>query len=272
VAGLEERIGARLLNRTTRSLSLTEAGRDFLESARRILAELEVAEKMAAGDAGQPSGHLTLTAPVTFGRLHVTPILLDFLRAHPRITATLILLDRVVSLAEEGIDAAIRIADLPDSPLIARHVGELQRVTVASPAYIAAHGAPEKIADLRQHDIITFAGGFGREWRFRIGKRSVAANIAPRLQVNDAHAAIAGVLRGDGITRALTYMVAPLLAEGKLRLVLDQFASPPIAVQIVYPQSRLVAAKLRAFIDFAAPRLGHALAEVGVQVTLARRH
>jgi DNA-binding transcriptional LysR family regulator len=272
VAGLEERIGTRLLNRTTRSVSLTDAGTHFLESARRILAELDVAEKAAASDAGQPSGHLTLTAPVTFGRFHVTPVLLDFLREHPQITATLILLDRVVSLAEEGVDAAIRIADLPDSPLIARPVGELQRVTVASPAYIAARGAPEKIPDLKHHDVITFAGGFGREWRFRIGKRSVAASIAPRFQVNDASAAIAGVLRGDGITRALTYMVAPLLAEEKLRLVLDKFASPPIPVQIVYPQSRLVAAKLRAFIDFAAPRLSRALAEVGVQVTLARRH
>src|SRR5262245_38506706 len=206
VAGLEERIGARLLNRTTRSLSLTDTGAHFLESARRILAELDVAEKAAASDAGQPSGHLTLTAPVTFGRMHVTPVLLDFLREHPRITASLTLLDRVVNLAEEGVDAAIRIADLPDSPIMARQVGEVQRVVVASPDYLAARGAPERIADLKRHDIIAFTGGgFAREWRFREGKRTIAANIIPRLQVNDSAAAIAGVLRGDGMTRALTY-------------------------------------------------------------------
>jgi DNA-binding transcriptional LysR family regulator len=272
VSGLENRVGARLLNRTTRSLSLTAAGHQFLESARRILAELELAEQAAASEAAQPSGHLTLTAPVTFGRLHVTPVLLDFLREHPRVTASLILLDRVVSLAEEGIDAAIRIAQLSDSPLMARRLGEVQLVLAASPAYLAARGTPQTSADLKRHDTIaSTGGGFSREWRFRDGKRTTAISVAPRFQVNDTAAAIEGALRGDGITRALSYMLAPLLAEGKLRLVLDGIMPPPVPVQIVYQESRLMPAKLRAFIDFAAPRLTRALGEVGVQMALARR-
>ena len=272
VASLEEHLGARLLNRTTRSLSLTEAGSQFLDSARRILADLEEAEKTAAGDAAAPSGHLTLTAPLTFGRMHVTPALLEFLRAQPKVTASLTLLDRIVSLTEEGIDAAIRIGDLPDSSLVARAVGEVQRICVASPAYLAARGAPAAPADLRQHDILAFPGANpAREWRFRDGKRTKAVAIAPRLEVNDAAASIAGAVLGEGITMAFTYMVASLLAEGKLKLVLDEFTLPPVPVQIVYQESRLMPAKLRAFIDFAAPRLSHALAEVGVQLSLARR-
>jgi DNA-binding transcriptional LysR family regulator len=269
VAGLEARLGARLLNRTTRSLSLTEAGQRYLASARRILAELAAAET-AAGEDAVPAGHLTLTAPLTFGRMHVTPALLDFLREYSKVTATLTLLDRVVSLAEEGIDAAIRIGALPDSPLVARKVGEVRRVLAASPAYLAARGAPHDIGDLRRHDLIAFTGAAG-DWRLRQGARTVAVRIAPRLQVNDAAAAIAGALRGDGITGAFTYMVAPDLAAGKLKTVLDRFAPPPVPVQIVYPESRLVAAKLRAFISFAAPRLSRALAEVEVQVALGRR-
>lgn len=273
VARLEERLGARLLNRTTRSLSLTEAGIHFLDSARRILGDLDQAEKAAAGEAAAPTGHLTLTAPVTFGRMHATPVLLEFLRAYPRVTASQMLLDRIVSLTDEGIDAAIRIGDLPDSSVMARQVGEVQRVVVASPGYLSARGAPEKPADLRRHDILSFPGATSpREWQFRDDKRMTSVAIAPRLEVNDAAAAIACAVLGEGVTRAFTYMVAPLLAEGRLRLILDAFAPPPVSVQIVYPQSRLVAAKLRAFIDFAAPRLSRALAEVGVQVTLARRH
>jgi len=272
VASLEDRLGTRLLNRTTRSLSLTEAGIHFLDSARRILGDLDQAEKAAAGEAAAPTGHLTLTAPVTFGRMHATPVLLEFLRAYPRVTASLMLLDRIVSLSEEGIDAAIRIGDLPDSSVMARQVGEVQRVLVASPGYLSARGTPEKPADLRRHDILSFPGATSpREWRFQDGKRTTAVVIVPRLEVNDAAAAIAGAVLGEGITRAFTYMVAPPLAEGRLRLILDAFAPPPVSVQIVYPQSRLIAAKLRAFIDFAAPRLSRALAEVGVQVTLARR-
>lgn len=272
VASLEERLGARLLNRTTRSLSLTEAGSQFLDSARRILADLDTAEKTAAGDKAAPAGHLTLTAPLTFGRMHVTPALLEFLRAQPKVTASLTLLDRIVSLTEEGIDAAIRIGDLPDSSLVARAVGEVQRIWVASPAYLAARGAPATPAELQRHGILAFPGANpAREWRFRDGKRTKAVAIAPRLEVNDAAAAIAGAVLGEGITMAFTYMVAPLLAEGKLKLILDEFAPPPVPVQIVYQESRLMPAKLRAFIDFAAPRLSHALAEVGVQLSLARR-
>ena len=223
VATLETRLGARLINRTTRSLSLTEAGRGLLESTRRLLAELDEAERAAAGATVVPSGHLRLTAPLTFGRMHLMPVLAAFLRAQPKVTATLVTLDRVANLIEEGFDLAVRIAHLPDSTIVARRIGEVRRILVASPGYLARQGRPEQPEDLLAHEVIAFDGG-------------------------------------DGITGALSYMVAPQLAVGRLVTLLDGFSPPPVPVQIVYPQSRLLAAKVRAFVDFAAPRLARALA------------
>jgi DNA-binding transcriptional LysR family regulator len=256
IASLEDHLGVRLFNRTTRSLSLTEAGTRFLDSIRRVLGELEEAEKAAAGATGTPSGHLTITASVTLGRTHVAGLVLDFLRAQPRVTATLLLLDRVVNLVEEGIDVAVRIAQLPDSTLVARRVGEVRRVLVASPAYLAERGVPERPDALKGHDVIAFTGLLpGREWRFVDDGRDAAVVLAPRLEVNDAAAAIAGAERGDGITNALSYMVAGAIAGGRLIPVLDRFTPPAVPVQLVYPRARTMAAKVRAFLDFATPRL-----------------
>lgn len=260
IASLEDHLGVRLFNRTTRSLSLTEAGTRFLDSTRRLLSELEEAEKAAAGAAATPSGHLTLTASVTFGRTHVATLVLDFLRAEPRVTASLLLLDRVVNLVEEGIDVAVRIAHLPDSTLIARRVGEVRRVLVASPAYLAERGAPERPDDLKRHEIIAFTGLLpGREWRFVDDGRAASVALSPRFEVNDAVAAIAGAERGDGITIALSYMVADAIARRRLLPVLAGFTPPAVPVQLVYPRARTMAAKVRAFINFAAPRLQAAL-------------
>jgi DNA-binding transcriptional LysR family regulator len=261
VAALEERLGVRLLNRTTRSLSPTEAGLRFLASARRLLAELDEAERSAAGTTAIPSGHLVVTAPVTFGRAHVAAVLAEFLAAQPRVTAALLLLDRVTSLVEEGIDVAVRIGQLPDSALVARRVGEVQHLLVASPAYLAAHGVPERPEALKGHAMIAFSGLLpGRDWRFVANGRATAVTLAPRLEVNDALAALDVAERGHGITLALSYMVGPRLATGRLVPVLDAFAPPPVPVQIVHPHGRLVAAKVRAFLDFAAPRLKERLA------------
>ncbi len=263
IAALEERLGVRLLNRTTRSLSLTEAGARYLESTRQVLAALDEAERSAAGATAIPSGHLRVTAPLTFGRMHLMPVLAGFLRSQPRVTATLVTLDRIANLIEEGFDIAVRIAQLPESTLIARRIGEVQRVLVASPAYLDRHGVPREPMDLRAHEVIAVTNLLpGGEWRFWIDGRPQMVRLASSLAVNDALAAVMAAERGDGLTAALSYMVAPQLRAGTLVTVLDPFTPPPVPVQLVYPQSRLVAAKVRAFMDFAAPRLTRILAAV----------
>ena len=265
ISSLEDRLGARLFNRTTRSLSLTEAGTRFLESARRLLTDLDVAEKSAAGETAVPHGHLTVTASVTFGRSALAPIVCAFLAAHPRITVSILLLDRIANLVEEGIDVAVRIGELPDSSLVARRVGEVRRVLVASPGYVAKRGQPEAPADLKLHSIIAFTGLMpNREWRFVDRRGPNHVSFTPRLEINDAVAAIGAVEMGDGITIALSYMVAQQIREGRLVPVLDQFSPPPAPVHIVYPQGRLVTPKVRAFVDFARPRLRAALDTLSV--------
>jgi DNA-binding transcriptional LysR family regulator len=256
VASLEERLGARLFNRTTRSLSLTEAGLRFLESAKSLLAEIDTAEREAVGESAMPSGHLTVTASVTFGRTAMAQVMSAFLRLHPRVTASLMLIDRVVNLVEEGIDIAVRIGQLRDSSLVVRRVGEVQRILVASPDYLAKHGEPGSPADLKRHSIIAFSTLMpNREWRFVDGTTSAHIALQPRFEINDATAAISAAEAGDGITIALSYMVAQKIEEGRLMPVLGHYAPPPVPVQLVYPQSRLVAPKVRAFIDFAGPLL-----------------
>jgi DNA-binding transcriptional LysR family regulator len=260
VSSLEERLGVRLLNRTTRSLSLTEAGLRFLESAKRLLAEIDAAERGAAGESATPAGHLTVTASVTFGRSAMAPVMSEFLRHHPRVTASLVLVDRVVNLVEEGIDVAVRIGQLPDSSLVVRRVGEVQRILVASPDYVAKHGEPGSPAELKRHSIIALSGLMpNREWRFVDGTISGHVALQPRFEINDAAAAIDAAEGGDGITVALSYMVAQKIADGRLTTVLLRYAPPPVPVQLVYPESRLLAPKLRAFVDFAGPRLKEVL-------------
>ncbi len=257
ISWLEERLGVRLFNRTTRSLSLTEAGQRFLESCRRLLAELEEAEREAVGEAAVAQGHLTITASMTFGRLALSPIVSDFLTANPRISASMILVDRVVNLIEEGIDVAVRIGDLPDSTMVVRRVGEVQRIMVAGPAYLAKRGVPEYPSELKLHSVIAFTGLMtNREWRF-VDKDGKAAQVSlrPRLEINDAAAAINAAAAGEGITTVLCYMVGERICSGELVPVLEAYWPPPAPVQIVYPHSRLLAAKVRAFVDFATPRL-----------------
>lgn len=256
IASLEERLGAAVFTRTTRSLSITDVGTHFLESARRVLADLDGAEKEAVGQGTTPQGHLTITASVTFGRSALAPIVAEFLRRHPRITVSTLLLDRVTNLVEEGIDLAVRIGPLPDSTLVARRVGSVQRVLVASPDYLARRGVPTQPADLRLHAMIAFTGLMpNREWRFLDGKSGNSVSFMPRLEINDAVTAIRMAEDGDGITVALSYMVADQLRSGRLALVLTEMTPPPVPVHLVYPQNRIIAPKLRAFIDFTAPRL-----------------
>lgn len=256
VAALEARIGARLLHRTTRIVRPTEAGQRFLVDARRILAELEEAEASAAGAQSEPRGTLTLTAPVLFGRLHVAPLVFAFRRAHPQVAVRLLLIDRVVDLLEEGVDLALRIADLPDSSLSALRVGSLRRQVVGSPDYLARRGRPSRPDDLAEHEAIAFAaGGAPRDWTFGSGPTRRTVRPRASLFVNNADVAVAAALDGLGLTRVLSYQVAAELADGRLEAVLEDFRTPDIPVHLVHPEGRRASARLRAFLDFAVPRL-----------------
>lgn len=265
VAALEERLGARVFNRTTRSLTITDVGQRFLYSARRVLTDLETAEKEAVGEAAVPRGHLTITASVTFGRSALATVVCEFLVQHPPVTASILLLDRVANLVEEGIDVAVRIGHLPDSTLVAKRIGAIRRVLVASPDYLACRGAPRSPSDLRLHSVIAFTGLMpNREWRFMVGERTNGVTLQPRFEVNDAVAAIQAAELGHGITIALSYMVSEKIRDGKLVPVLEAFTLPPQPVHLVYPQARLIAPKIRAFVDFAAPRLKVVLDQVAM--------
>lgn len=260
VSGLEERLGARLLNRTTRSISLTEAGQRFLAHARRLLADIEDAERDVMGRNVVPEGHLTITSSATFGRLALAPLIGPFLASHPRITVSLMLVDRVVNLVEEGVDVAVRLGQMPDSSLIARRIGDVRRVVVASPEYIARRSMPLRPIDLSLHNIIGFTGlAANRQWSFIEDGRPMHIAIAPRLEVNDATIAIAAAEAGDGIASTLCYMVGEGFRSGRLVPVLEEYWPAPSPVQIVYPSSRLLAAKVRAFVDWSTPRLAESL-------------
>jgi DNA-binding transcriptional LysR family regulator len=265
ISALEDRLGARVFNRTTRSLTITDVGQRFLDSARRVLVDLDAAEKEAVGETAMPQGHLTITASVTFGRSALAPLVCGFLSQHPRVTASVVLLDRVVNLVEEGIDLAVRIGPLPDSSLIAKRVGAVRRILVASPDYLARRGTPVSPADLKLHSVIAFTGLMpNREWRFASGRSPNSVALNPTLEINDATAAIAAAEMGHGITIALSYMVHEKIREGKLVMVLDDFTPSPRPVHLVYPQTRLVAPKVRAFVDYAAPRLKLALEQLAM--------
>lgn len=256
ISALEDRLGARVFSRTTRSLVITDVGQRFLESARRVLSDLDAAEKEAVGETAAPQGHLTITASVTFGRSALPPIVCGFLERHPRVSASVLLLDRVVNLVEEGIDVAVRIGHLPDSNLVARRIGAVRQVLLASPDYLIRRGVPASPADLRLHSVIAFTGLMpSREWRFLYGQKAGSVSLRPAFEINDAVAAIRAAELGHGITIALSYMVSDQLREGKLVSILDGFALPPRPVHLVYPHTRLIAPKVRAFVDFAAPRL-----------------
>lgn len=260
IAALEGRIGVRLLYRTTRSLSITEDGLRFLESARRLVSELNAAEREAGGQVAELQGHLSVTTSVTLGRSIFADIVREFLNQNVQMRVSLILLDRIVNLVEEGIDVAIRIGELADSSHVARRAGFVRRVLVASPDYLQSRGTPVTPADLREHSINAFTGLMpNREWKYRDGDGFGRVQLQPQFEINDAPAAIRSAVNGEGITIALSYMVREHIAEGRLQVILDDYCLPPVPVHLVYPHSRLLAPKIRRFIDFATPRLKQAL-------------
>lgn len=257
IAALEEHLGSQLLRRTTRSLRLTDAGAEYIVACRRILGELAEAERTAAGERATPRGLLSITAPVAFGRLHVRPLVDAFLAAQPEVQVRMLLVDRLVHVIDEGVDVAIRIAHLPDSSLVALRTGEVRRIACASPAYLKRRAAPGHPAELAGHECIAFSELVaGEVWRFG----ELAVEVPARLTVNSADAAIGSAVAGRGITCALSYQVEAELRAGTLVEVLAEFAPPPVPVHLVYPAGSVLAAKVRAFVDFALPRLRKALA------------
>ncbi len=250
VAALESHLGIRLLQRTTRSVTLTDAGARYLESARRILTAIADAESSARAEVAIPTGRLAVAAPLVFGRREVAPVLQEFLTRHPTVTGELMLADRAVNLLEEGIDVAVRIGHLEDSTMRVRPVGKTRRVLVASPSYLAAHKQVRRPRDLEHHALLQFTSlSPAPEWRFptRDGEEHVA--FRPRLVTNSADAAIGHAERGGGIAMVLSYQVADSVRRGTLRVVLPKLEPPPLPIQLVYPASRLVSASLRAFVE-----------------------
>ena len=267
IAALEARLGVQLFQRSTRSVRLTEVGQRFLDDCHRILAELDEAEASAGGAHAAPQGELAVTAPAMFGRLHVAPVLFDFLARHPKLTVRTLFVDRVVHLLDEGFDVAVRIARLPDSELTAAPLGAVRRMVVASPEYLARRGQPRVPADLTQHDAIAFSqdGGAYAPWAFYRGPADAAdaggraerelAQPCIQLVTNANEVCLEAAVRGLGLVRALAYQVDADVRAGRLQIVLAEFEPTPIPVQLVYVAGRKAPAKVRAFVDFAVEQL-----------------
>ena len=256
VAALESHLGTRLLHRTTRQLSLTQAGGAYVAACRRILDEIGEAERTATGEYATPKGELTITAPVVFGRLHIVPVVAAFLAQYPEIEIKLVLTDRVMHLMDEQVDVAVRIGELPDSSFVATRVGTVRRVVCASPAYLARHGTPMAPGELAAHACVSFEVLESRRaWDFGRGKSTQSVPVHARLAVNTVDAAIAAATLGAGLIRVLSYQVMDALRDDALRIVLAPFEAAPLPVSLLHKGQAPLPLKLRAFFDFVTPLL-----------------
>ncbi|HEY8566914.1 MAG TPA: LysR family transcriptional regulator [Beijerinckiaceae bacterium] len=263
VADLERHLRAQLLVRTSRRVALTDAGQAYAASARRILEQVETAERETVGAHSTPRGELHVTAPTMFGRMHVLPVACAFLDEQPDIDLRLFLSDRQVNLAEDHIDVAVRIGQLVDGGLKATRVGSVRRIACASPAYLARRGTPATPDDLAGHDGISFQGFLAApEWRYRGDGPAWSAEPRTRLAVNATEAAVAAAVAGLGVVRLLSYQIAEELRRGSLVAVLEDFAPAPTPVSLVYPDAGLLPLKTRAFLDWTAPRLRARLQDI----------
>jgi len=252
VAALEERLGIRLLQRTTRSVTLTDAGTRYLLRARQVLGDLTEAEEMAQAERATPAGRFVVSAPAIFGRMHVGPLMCNYLNNNDAVIGELLLQDRWVNLVEEGVDLAVRIGQLSDTSLVARRLGETRRVLVASPDYLARRGRPQLPQDLKSHRIIQFSIlSSGSDWRFHRGDKTETVSVTPHYATNSADAAIWHATHHGGIAMVLAYQVIDLVKAGQLQVVLADFEPPILPIQLVYPTAKLLSAKVRAFIDLA---------------------
>ncbi len=255
VSALEEVIGTRLLARTTRSVKLTEAGAQYFADCQRLLADLSEAEASAAGAYGKPTGTLTVTTSAMFGTMFVLPLMTEYLDLYPDVIGRGLFVDRVVSMVDEGIDVAIRIGHLPDSGLTATRVGQVRRVICGSPIYFEKHGVPISPSDLSRHRIIASTSAWtSLEWRFGVQKKSTV-RVNPRLFCSTNEAAISAAASGWGLTRVLSYQIAPQLEAGELRTILSDYEEEALPIHVVHPEGRHASAKVRSFIDFAVGKL-----------------
>jgi DNA-binding transcriptional LysR family regulator len=255
VARLEEELGVRLLNRSTRSVSLTDAGAHYLERVRPIVAQLEEADRLAGDEQAEPTGRLSITAPLIFGRMHVAPLLCHFMDMHPGVTGDLRLTDSQINLVEEGLDLALRIGKLQDSADIARKVGKVRRVLVASPAYLEKAGHPQCPDDLSQHRTIALtAVGDPHVWRFGTDGNTQRVAINPAYVTNSADAAIWHACNHGGLTLALSYQIVDFVRGGALQPVMVAQEPEPLPISFVYPSSRLLTRRVRAFIELSSAK------------------
>ena len=256
VASLERHLGVKLLNRTTRHVRTTEAGQRYLEDARRVMAEVDAADAAVSGINAEPRGHLAITAPAMFGRMFVTPIIVEYLERFPETEISTLFLDRNVNLLLEGIDIGLRIGELPDSSMRALRVGSVRQVVCASPEYLRCHGRPSRPHDLADHSLIlSSAVSDIPSWSFNTGQGPRSQRIKPRLTVSTNDAAVEAALRDFGITQLLSYQVADHVGAGKLEIILDEFETEARPVHIVHREGRYASATARSFIDFIADRL-----------------
>lgn len=253
IASLEERLKVRLFTRTTRYVRVTEAGQRYLEDARRIINDVDEADDAVAGINGEPKGHLAVTAPVLFGKLFVIPGIVDYLQRYPGMEVSAVFLDRIVNMLEEGLDVGIRIGELPDSSMKAIRVGRVRRVVCASSNYLAKHGMPEKPADLADHLIVAASGVSPVvDWKFAHG---LVVKVKPRLTVTNNDSAIEAVLKDLGVTRLLSYQIAPYLTSGQLQIVLEEFEPEPLPIHVLHCEGRYASAKVRTFVDLMVANL-----------------
>ena len=256
ISELEAHVNARLVIRSTRKLTVTEAGRAYIAACKRILQDVAEAERSASGEYSAPQGELTVTAPIVFGRLHVLPVTMEFLKAYPQVDVRLVFADRTFSLVDEHVDVAIRIGELADSSLVGARVGRIRRVVCASPSYLAEHGVPKSPDKLSGHACITFAAPMAADaWTFRSDNSERMIPIHSRLVVNTAEAAVDAAIAGIGLTRVFSYQADAALKAKALALVLTKFEPPPVPVSLLYTGQRLLPQKLRAFLDFSTPLL-----------------
>lgn len=267
IAALEERLGARLLERTTRKVRVTEAGARYLGDCKRLLGELDDVEAAVRGAHDTARGTLGVTASVMFGRMFVAKLLVEFLAKHPQVSARALLVDQIVDLIDEGLDVAVRIARLDDSSLISAKVGAVRRVTCASPAYLKKHGVPRVPRDLLEHRTFVFSPERSAPaWAFEHRGKSLSLRPRAALLVNGSEVGIEAAVAGFGITRALSYMVAQHCHAGRLAVVLEEYEAEPVPIHVVYREGRRAPARVRAFVDFLVPRLRQST-ELGLDLT-----
>ena len=258
LASLERHLGVSLLKRTTRRIHLTDEGTQYLKRCRDILSAVQEAEDILVARSTEPVGKLTVTASTLFGRRYVAPIVYDFVRRHPKVSADVLFVDRIANLVEEGVDVAVRIAHLKDSSLVAIPVGRVRRVVCASEQYLRRHGAPQVPNDIRHHVCVRHVGLVPRsEWHFRVGNRHVAIPINSIITCNEIDSAVNACIDGLGLGMFLSYMVAPYRKDGRLKYVLEKFETAPMPVQVVYPQSKLLSNTVRVFVDECVTKLRH---------------